>query len=65
MTILNVTNVTIATECTDPLRARLEINCAGTVSKFQINEDLAHQLCSGLDRFLTQVTRRPRLVRLG
>jgi hypothetical protein len=60
-----VTNVTVSTETAEPLRGIVEIECAGIVSKFELNEDLAHQLCSGLDRFLTQVTRRPRLVRLG
>lgn len=65
MTMLNVTNITISTESADPLRACLDIDCAGTVMKFEVNEDLAHQLSNGLDRFLTQVPRRPRLVRIG
>ncbi|WP_426434132.1 hypothetical protein [Bradyrhizobium genosp. P] len=60
-----VTNVTVSTETIEPLRGVVEIDCAGAVAKFEINEDLAHQLCSGLDRFLTQVTCRPRLVRLA
>ncbi|MFB9265990.1 hypothetical protein ACFFWD_23015 [Bradyrhizobium erythrophlei] len=62
MTMQRVTNVSVSTESAEPLRGIIEFDCAGAVAKFVINEDLAHQVCSGLERFLTQAPRRARVV---
>jgi hypothetical protein len=65
MTMQRATNVAVATTSAEPLRGILEIGSAGGITKFEISEDLAHQLCSDLERFLTQVPRRVRAARFG
>ncbi|MBR0692907.1 hypothetical protein [Bradyrhizobium lablabi] len=65
MTMQRVTSITVSTESAEPLRGIIEIDCADAAAKFEINEELALQLCSDLERFLTQVTRRSRDVRFG
>jgi hypothetical protein len=49
-----VTEVTISTRSTEPLTGIVQVNTADTEIKFEITEDLAHQLCSDLERFLTR-----------
>lgn len=65
MTIQRAANVAVATTSAEPLRGILEIGSAGGIARYEISEDLAHQLCSDLERFLTQVPRRMRMARLG
>ncbi|QPF87756.1 hypothetical protein IC762_16300 [Bradyrhizobium genosp. L] len=60
MTMQRATDIAVTTKSTEPMRAILEIDCAGSLAKFEINEDLAHRLCSELERFLTQVPCRTR-----
>ncbi|WP_166294799.1 hypothetical protein V5279_20335 [Bradyrhizobium sp. 26S5] len=59
------TNIVVSTVSAAPLRGTIEIDCAGTVATFEIDEELAHRLCTDLERFLTQVPRRTQVTRLG
>lgn len=52
-----ITEVAVSTTSTEPFRGTVEIVTASSTIKFELNEDLAHQLSTQLDRFLTQ--RRP------
>jgi hypothetical protein len=49
-----VTEVTISTKSTDPLTGIVHMNTVDTEIKFEITEDLAHKICSDLERFLTR-----------
>jgi len=49
----------ILTNSTQPLRGIVEIDTAGSTVKFELNEDIAHQLCTDLERFLTQAHGSP------
>jgi hypothetical protein len=50
-----ITEVTISTMSTEPLRGTVEINTAtNSTMKFELSEDMAHHLSTQLDRFLTQ-----------
>ena len=49
-----ITKVTISTKSTEPLAGIVEIGTADSTMKFELNEDMAHDLCTHLDRFLTQ-----------
>jgi hypothetical protein len=59
------TNIVVSTVSAAPLRGTIEIDCAGTVATFEIDEELAHRLCTDLERFLTHVPRRTQVTRLG
>lgn len=65
MTTQKVTNVAVSTATTEPLRGILELECSGAFATFELNEEFAHQLCRGLERFLTQVPGRARAVRFA
>ena len=49
-----IAEVTISTESTEPLRGIVEIDTADSKMKFELNEDMAHAICTDLERFLTQ-----------
>jgi hypothetical protein len=49
-----ITEVTISTKSTEPLTGIVEIGTADSTMKFELNEETAHDLCTNLDRFLTQ-----------
>ena len=51
---LKITDVSISTASTNPHRAIVELHAAGSSIRFEVNEDFAHRICTGLDRFLTQ-----------
>ena len=63
MTVQRATSIAVTTASAVPLRGTIEIDCAGTVARFGIDEELAHRLCADLERFLTQVPRRARTAR--
>ena len=52
--IRNLTRLSVSTNSTDPLRGVVEIDAAGVSMKFELDEDLAHRICTELERFLTQ-----------
>ena len=62
MTMLKATSISVLTDPATSQRGFIEIDCAGKVATYKINEDLAHRLCSDLERFLTQVPPRLRLI---
>jgi hypothetical protein len=48
------TEVTILTKSTEPLSGIVRVKTADAEIKFEITEDLAHQICTDLERFLTR-----------
>jgi hypothetical protein len=48
------TEVSVLTRSTEPLTGILQVNTADAEIKFEITEDLAHQICTDLERFLTR-----------
>jgi hypothetical protein len=49
-----ITEITITTKSTEPLIGIVQVNTGDTVVKFEITEDLAHMICTNLERFLTR-----------
>jgi hypothetical protein len=49
-----ITEISILTKSTEPLIAIVRLNTADTEIKVEITEDLAHRICTGLERFLTR-----------
>ena len=49
-----ITDVTVTTKSTEPLIGILQVGAGNTVMKFEINEELAHMICTNLERFLTR-----------
>ena len=65
MATRKATSISVSPRSAVPMRGIIEIDCAGSIATFEITEDLAHQLCTDLERFLTQVPRRSRAIRFG
>jgi hypothetical protein len=49
-----ITDVFVSTISTTPLRGIVEVKTARSTFKFEMDEDIAHSICTGLERFLTQ-----------
>ena len=49
-----ITEVTVLTRSTEPLTAIVRVDTADAEIKFEITEDLAHKICTDLERFLTR-----------
>ena len=60
-----ITEVTVSTRSTEPLSGIVQIDTAASTMKFELNAEIAHDLCTHLDRFLTQGLRVPQKVRYG
>jgi len=61
-----ITRLSISTHSIEPPRGIIEIETTNSILKFELNEDLAHALCTDLEHFLTQVPERTRSrARLG
>jgi hypothetical protein len=52
--VQKITEITISTKSTEPLTGIIHIITADAEIKFEITEDLAHKICTDLDRLLTQ-----------
>jgi hypothetical protein len=52
--VRNITEVFILTKSTEPLIGIVQVNTADAEMKFEITEDLAHKICTDLERFLTR-----------
>jgi hypothetical protein len=52
-----ITDVSVSTVSTTPLRGTIEIDTPDSTIKFELNEDIAHSICSRLEHFLTQESR--------
>jgi hypothetical protein len=64
MKVQRIANVSISTVSAEPLRGMVEITTANSAMLFELDEELAHRLCSELERFLTQVPQRSRKLRM-
>ena len=49
-----ITNFSISTVSTEPLRGIVEIDTFDSVVKFELSEDTALNICADLEHFLTQ-----------
>lgn len=49
-----ITEVAVFTKSTEPLVAVLQVNTADAKIELEITEDLAHRICTELERFLTR-----------
>jgi hypothetical protein len=49
-----VTEISILTKSTEPLVGIVHVNTTDTEVRFEIAEDLAHRICTDLERFLTR-----------
>jgi hypothetical protein len=56
-----ITEVAVSTKSTEPLSGIVQIATAGATVQFELNEEIAHDLCTRLDRFLTQRQDLPRV----
>ena len=59
-----ITRVTVSTVSTRPLSGILHIDTATSTTQFELNEEIAHDLCTQLDRFLTQGQQLPKVRRV-
>jgi hypothetical protein len=49
-----ITDITVITKSTEPLIGILQVDAGNAVMKFEITEELAHMICTNLERFLTR-----------
>ena len=49
-----ITEVSILTKSREPLTGIVQVNTADAEMKFEITEDLAHKICTDIERFLTR-----------
>jgi hypothetical protein len=52
--VRKMTEASILTKSTEPLTGIIQVNTADEEIKFEITEDMAHQICTDLERFLTR-----------
>jgi len=53
-----ITAISISTRSMEPLRGVVAIDAADSTVKFELNEDIAHSICTHLEHFLTQTGER-------
>jgi hypothetical protein len=49
-----ITEVTVLTKSTEPLTGIVQVHTANAEIKLEVTEDLAHKICTDLERFLTR-----------
>jgi hypothetical protein len=52
--VQKISEVIVSTKSTEPLTGIFQVITADAEIKFEITEDLAHKICTDLDRFLTR-----------
>jgi hypothetical protein len=52
--IPRITEISILTKSTEPLAGIVQINTVDAELKFEITADMAHKICTDLERFLTR-----------
>lgn len=52
--VQKITEVLVLTRSTEPLAGIVQVNTVDQVIQFELDEDLAHQICTELERFLTR-----------
>ena len=60
-----ITDVSVSTISTTPLRGTIAIDTPNSTIKFELNEDVAHSICTWLEHFLTQEQRKLNQARRG
>ena len=53
-----ITDVSVSTLSTTSLRGTIAIDTPNSTIKFELNEDVAHSICTWLEHFLTQEQQR-------
>ncbi len=53
-----ITDVSVSTISTTPLRGTIAIDTPDSTIKFELNEDVAHSICTCLEHFLTPAQQR-------
>lgn len=49
-----ITEIHVLSKSAEPLIGIVQVNTAESEMKFELTEELAHKICSDLERFLTQ-----------
>jgi hypothetical protein len=49
-----ITEISVLTKTSEPLTGIVQVHTAEAEMKFEITEDLAHKICTDLERFLTR-----------
>jgi len=49
-----ISGVFVSTKSTAPLRGTIEIHTATSTMRFELDDEVAHSLCTQLEHFLTQ-----------
>jgi hypothetical protein len=49
-----ITEVTVSTKSTEPLTGIVELSTTDQQIKLEITEEMAHRICTDLERFLTR-----------
>jgi hypothetical protein len=49
-----ITDIIVTTKSTEPLIGIIQVDADNTILKLEITEELAHKICSDLERFLTR-----------
>ena len=52
--VYKMTEITVLPRSTGPLVGIVQINTTDKAFRFEITEELAHRICTELERFLTQ-----------
>jgi hypothetical protein len=55
---MKITAISISTQSIEPLRGVVAIDTVDSTLKFELNEDMAHSICTHLEHFLTQAGER-------
>jgi hypothetical protein len=58
-----IAKTTVSTMSMKPLSGIVQIDTAASTLQFELNEEIAHDLCMQLDRFLTQGQQLPKVRR--
>ena len=49
-----ITEITVSTKSTEPLTGIVELSTTDEEIKLEITEEMAHKICTDLERFLTR-----------
>lgn len=53
-----IADVSVSVNSIEPLRGILEVITTASTMRFELTEEIAHSICTNLERFLTQPRRR-------
>ncbi len=52
--VQKILSVSVSAESTDPLHGTIEIETSNSRIRFELNDEVAHNLCADLEHFLTR-----------